>query len=221
MKSLLEAKYIPMILQNNTSSDVATQWYFYECLTDDLLNVLLHRVSSSKMEYDIAKLMEADPELESDKDIQIITEIDTIKQDDPCIYISFYEDSFRICHLTIHLCPTTLYSNSKGPIHIVNNTYYRATQRLRVKRRTNNSIVFTLGSEYKANQPGNKSKQYTGYAIQVLNNYFNPKKAKYLLKSKTRSNKHPQLNELVQKQNEAYTILGKNNLRRKTRKVRK
>ena len=35
MKSLIEAKYIPMILQNNTSPDVATQWYFYECLSQN------------------------------------------------------------------------------------------------------------------------------------------------------------------------------------------
>lgn len=210
-----------MTLQNNTSPDVATQWYFYECLTDEFLNVLLHRVTTTKMKHDIMKRIAADNNLQSKEDIEVFTEADLSKQDDPCIYISFYEKNVRLCHLTIHLCPTSLYSNTKGPIHIVNNTYYRATQRLRVKQRNNKSIKFSLGSLYNGTQTSNKAKQYTGYAIQVLNDYFNPNKLKYILKSKTRTNKHPYLNSILDKQNMAYTMLGKNKPIRKTRKVRR
>lgn len=210
-----------MILQNDPSSDVQTHWYFYECLTDDMLNVLLHRASTNRMENDIMKLMEADPNLENEKDIMVLTAVDLTKSEDPLIIVSFYEDAIQVCHLTIHLCPTSLYFNTKGPLHIVNNTYYRATQRLRIKRRNNKSIIFSLGSFYKGGEPGNKAKQYTGYAIQVLNKYFNPKNVKYLLKSKTRNNKHPYLNTIRQQQNIAYTSLGKNNPIRKTRRNRK
>ena len=221
MKSLIEVKYIPMTLQNNTSPDIVTQWYFFECLTDELLNVLLYRASTSKLENDIIKRMEDDPNLQNEKDITVVTNVDISDSEDPYIIILFFEDNIQVCHLTIHLCPTSLSMYTKAPLHIVNNTYYRATQRLRIKRRNNNSIIISLGSLYNGTQTGDKAKQYTGYAIQVLNDYFNPRKRKYLLKSKLRNIKHPYLNTIRQKQDLAYTSLGKNNPIHKTRRNRK
>ena len=150
-----------------------------------------------------------------ENDIKIESEIDDKKG--PSIYVTFFENNYKICHLTIHLCPTTWNSTSKGPLHTVNNTYERITRRLRIKQRNNGSILFKLGSMFGKAEPGTKADKYCNYVIKVLTSYFNPK-SKYYLGKDIINTSHPNLNKIIEQKNKHIEILGKP---MKTRKMRR
>ena len=154
---------------------------------------------------------------ENNLDIPKITaEINMNDNDGPSIYVSFHENNYKICHLTIHLCPTSWYSETKGPLHITNNTYYRATRRIRVNHRKNGSIRLKLGTTYKVDDTGMKANKYCNYVIKVLNTYLKPNSEYYLGKDKI--NNHNKLKNIIKQTNNALSMLGRTS---KTRKMRR
>lgn len=191
-------------------SDVETQFYFFECLSDDFLNTLLHRVSDGSLINHIStKILE--------NNIKIETKTDINDKHGPSIYVIFYENNYKICHLSIHLCPNTWNSTSKGPLHIVNNTYLHTTRRIRINHRENGSILFKLGTIVGNNPLGVKANKYCKYVLKVLNSYFNPK-SKYYLGKDIINTSHSNLNMIVRKKNNYIQRLGSPNTTRKMRR---
>jgi hypothetical protein len=208
-----------MILEN--TDDVTTQIYFLECLDEVMLNTLLQRVKNEILKDDIIKVINNDSEFNKPQSLIIETLIGSMKTS-PSVYISFYENGNKICHVSIHLCPTTNEKNSKGPFHITNNSKNGKTRRMKIKRK-NNSMIIEVGSLYmnKSDIINNnfnisyEAQKYTSYVIKVLNSYFNKKLPTYL---GIKSSEHSYFRKIQKLKNNALSRLAKtrkNNIKKR------
>ena len=169
-----------MTLQN--IDDVTSQIYFLECLSEPMLNTLLQKVKNEILKDDILNIINNDKKINKPPSLIIETLIGSMKTS-PSVYISFYENGNKVCHVSIYLCPTTNNIKSKGPVHVTNNSYKGKTRRIRVNMNSESTMI-KLGSLYKNNindtNISDKAKFYTSYVIKILNSYVNKKSDHYL-----------------------------------------
>lgn len=190
----------PMTLKH-TPSDIETQFYFFDCLNTVILNAFLQRVESKELINDIRVYNNIG------NAIKIKAVIHSINIS-PSIYITFYENKTKICHISFHLCPTSLNINSKGPLHVVNNSNKKKTQRLKINKVNNGSLLFKLGTAYHGKEITNSAKIYASYVFKVLDDYFNVNSKKYLGNTE-QTQQYPHLNSIEKTKNNSLRKLGK------------
>jgi hypothetical protein len=183
-------------------SDIETQFYFFECLNKDMLNAFLQRVATNEIINDIHTYNNIENNI---KIKAVIGSINTA----PSVYISFHENNTKICHVTFHLCPSSINKKTKGPLHVVNNSSNKKTQRLKINRLNNGSLLFKLGTAYQEKEITNMAKIYASYVFKVMDDYFNIISPKYLGSISLNTNLYPRLNYIQQKKNNALIKLGK------------
>lgn len=167
-----------------------TQLTLLECLTDNMLNPLLHKFETNQIVKDIYDRRKNNKDIKTDYDITTNIVMKN-KYNKPSLYINYYKGEEKVFHLSLHVCPSKKHSK-QSILHFKQNTIKQKNNKLqntikqntpkraiRINRKDNsNSIVFSLNKSDK-----NISSELLLEAkivIDVLNSYFYKKSPSFI-----------------------------------------
>ena len=163
-----------MMSQKTHLNNSLTQIEFFECLSDDYLTELLHRIDNNKLKEDIEEELKNMRNYEKLKEYHIKTKLSLSNPYDPSIYIKYILNDIEQFHISVHFCSSSIsISQSKGPMHITQNNEFKTTQKIRVNKSNVSSLHFSVGNSFiRDKHIKDIHKKLAQAALNVLTKYF-------------------------------------------------
>ncbi len=173
-----------------TRKNINTQLNVLNCLSDDMLNGLLHTFRNQTVVKDINVLRSSNSELNPQLLLKssIVANSGNYKAS---LYINYTLGTSKVFHFSFHLCPTSKNHSTSCLIHVKQGLPGQEKIRsICIQRSNSNSFIFKLGKQVSSTNIDSQFIKETKIICKVLTMYFDVNNPKYIGLRSSKLNKN-------------------------------